>query len=130
MQAPRRDVGPTAELAARVQLGEDHLDPGQPGLGLDVDGDAAPVVVDLDRPVTAQRDLDQPAYPSQRLVDAELIELVRPEVYAKGGDYTPEMLPETPIVERLGGEVRVLDYLSDHSTTAIVTRIRATPAAR
>ncbi len=60
---------------------------------------------------------------------AGLIELVRPEVYAKGGDYTPEMLPETPIVERLGGEVRVLDYLSDHSTTAIVTRIRATPAA-
>jgi rfaE bifunctional protein nucleotidyltransferase chain/domain/rfaE bifunctional protein kinase chain/domain len=60
---------------------------------------------------------------------AELIELVRPEVYAKGGDYTPEMLPETPIVERLGGQVRVLDYLSDHSTTAIVSRIRATPAA-
>lgn len=57
---------------------------------------------------------------------AALIELVRPEVYAKGGDYTPEMLPETPIVERLGGQVRVLDYLSDHSTTAIVTRIRAT----
>jgi D-beta-D-heptose 7-phosphate kinase/D-beta-D-heptose 1-phosphate adenosyltransferase len=61
---------------------------------------------------------------------AELIELVRPEVYAKGGDYTPEMLPETPIVERLGGEVRVLDYLSDHSTTAIVTRIRTTEGAR
>ncbi len=60
---------------------------------------------------------------------AELIELVRPEVYAKGGDYTPEMLPETPIVERLGGQVRVLDYLSDHSTTAIVSRIRATAAA-
>jgi rfaE bifunctional protein nucleotidyltransferase chain/domain/rfaE bifunctional protein kinase chain/domain len=60
---------------------------------------------------------------------AELIELVRPEIYTKGGDYTPQMLPETPIVERLGGEVRVLDYLSDHSTTAIVTRIRTTPAA-
>jgi D-beta-D-heptose 7-phosphate kinase / D-beta-D-heptose 1-phosphate adenosyltransferase len=60
---------------------------------------------------------------------AERSDLVRPEIYAKGGDYTPEMLPETPIVERLGGEVRVLDYLSDHSTTAIVTRIRATPAA-
>jgi D-beta-D-heptose 7-phosphate kinase / D-beta-D-heptose 1-phosphate adenosyltransferase len=58
----------------------------------------------------------------------ELIEMVRPEVYTKGGDYTPQMLPETPIVERLGGEVRVLDYLSDHSTTAIVRRIRATPA--
>jgi bifunctional ADP-heptose synthase (sugar kinase/adenylyltransferase) len=35
------------------------------------------------------------------------------------------MLPETPVVRRLGGEVRVLDYLSDHSTSAIVRRIRA-----
>jgi D-beta-D-heptose 7-phosphate kinase / D-beta-D-heptose 1-phosphate adenosyltransferase len=56
---------------------------------------------------------------------AALIEAVRPDVYTKGGDYTPQMLPETPIVERLGGEVRVLDYLSDHSTTAIVGRIKA-----
>jgi len=55
----------------------------------------------------------------------ELLERVRPDVYAKGGDYTPQMLPETPVVERLGGQVRVLDYLSDHSTTAIVSRIRA-----
>ena len=54
-----------------------------------------------------------------------LLEKVSPEVYAKGGDYTPQMLPETPVVERLGGQVRVLDYLSDHSTTAIVDRIRA-----
>lgn len=53
-----------------------------------------------------------------------LLEAVRPEVYAKGGDYTPQMLTETPVVERLGGRVRVLDYLSDHSTAAIVERIR------
>jgi rfaE bifunctional protein nucleotidyltransferase chain/domain len=56
---------------------------------------------------------------------AELIEALHPDVYTKGGDYTPQMLPETPIVERLGGEVRVLDYLSDHSTTAIMGRIKA-----
>jgi rfaE bifunctional protein nucleotidyltransferase chain/domain len=56
----------------------------------------------------------------------DLIAQVRPDVYAKGGDYTPQMLPETPVVERLGGQVRVLEYLSDHSTTAIVARIRAT----
>ena len=56
---------------------------------------------------------------------AALIEMLRPDIYTKGGDYTPQMLPETPIVERLGGQVRVLDYLSDHSTTAIVGRIRA-----
>lgn len=52
----------------------------------------------------------------------ELLELVRPDVYAKGGDYTPEMLPETPVVEALGGRVRILDYLADHSTSAIVAR--------
>jgi rfaE bifunctional protein nucleotidyltransferase chain/domain/rfaE bifunctional protein kinase chain/domain len=55
----------------------------------------------------------------------ELLELVRPDVYAKGGDYTPEMLPETPVVEALGGEVRILDYLADHSTSAIVARAQA-----
>ena len=52
----------------------------------------------------------------------ELLDLVRPDVYCKGGDYTPEMLPETPVVERLGGEVRILGYLADHSTSAIVAR--------
>jgi rfaE bifunctional protein nucleotidyltransferase chain/domain/rfaE bifunctional protein kinase chain/domain len=57
---------------------------------------------------------------------AELLELVRPHVYAKGGDYTPEMLPETPVMAALGGEVRILDYLADHSTSAIVARAAAT----
>ena len=52
----------------------------------------------------------------------ELLQLVRPDVYAKGGDYTPAMLPETPVVEALGGEVHILDYLADHSTSAIVAR--------
>ncbi|MFB9902378.1 D-glycero-beta-D-manno-heptose 1-phosphate adenylyltransferase [Allokutzneria oryzae] len=57
---------------------------------------------------------------------ARLLRSLCPEVYVKGGDYTPEMLPETPIVRALGGEVRILDYLSDHSTTAVIDRIRAT----
>jgi D-beta-D-heptose 7-phosphate kinase/D-beta-D-heptose 1-phosphate adenosyltransferase len=52
----------------------------------------------------------------------ELLELVRPDVYAKGGDYTPEMLPETPVVEALGGAVHILGYLADHSTSAVVAR--------
>jgi D-beta-D-heptose 7-phosphate kinase / D-beta-D-heptose 1-phosphate adenosyltransferase len=55
----------------------------------------------------------------------ELLGLVRPDVYAKGGDYTAAMLPETPVVEALGGEVRILGYLADHSTSAIVARARA-----
>ncbi|GAA1626857.1 D-glycero-beta-D-manno-heptose 1-phosphate adenylyltransferase [Georgenia ruanii] len=53
-----------------------------------------------------------------------LIERIRPDVYAKGGDYTPEMLAETGPVRAYGGAVRMLDYVAEHSTTAVVERIR------
>ncbi|MEV1167244.1 D-glycero-beta-D-manno-heptose 1-phosphate adenylyltransferase [Nonomuraea sp. NPDC049784] len=56
-----------------------------------------------------------------------LLRMIRPELYVKGGDYTAEMLPEAPLVRSLGGEVRVLGYLSDHSTTAIIGRMRSLP---
>ena len=55
-----------------------------------------------------------------------LIRRLRPDVYAKGGDYSPEMLPETPDVHAVGGDVVILDYVADHSTTQIIGRIRAT----
>ena len=58
-----------------------------------------------------------------------LLELVRPDVYVKGGDYTPQMLPETDAVRSFGGEVRILDYVPAQSTTAVVSRIRAGTAA-
>ncbi|GER23112.1 bifunctional protein HldE [Zafaria cholistanensis] len=59
-----------------------------------------------------------------------LIEALRPHVYAKGGDYTPEMLPETDAVRAYGGTVAILDYVADHSTTDVIRRIRtAVPEA-
>ncbi|MET4591097.1 D-glycero-beta-D-manno-heptose 1-phosphate adenylyltransferase [Arthrobacter sp. 754] len=54
-----------------------------------------------------------------------LIRELRPEVYAKGGDYTPEMLEETEVVEEYGGRVAILDYVAERSTTAVVQRIQA-----
>ncbi|MGW4462894.1 D-glycero-beta-D-manno-heptose 1-phosphate adenylyltransferase [Micromonospora sp. NPDC004704] len=56
---------------------------------------------------------------------AALIETVRPDVYVKGGDYPPEMVPEAPLVRRLGGQVRTLGYVPDRSTSAIIDRIRS-----
>jgi len=56
-----------------------------------------------------------------------LLERLRPEVYAKGGDYTPDMLRETAVVEHYGGQVRIMDYVSAQSTTAVVERIRSGP---
>ncbi|MEV1157771.1 D-glycero-beta-D-manno-heptose 1-phosphate adenylyltransferase [Micromonospora chokoriensis] len=55
---------------------------------------------------------------------AALIEAVRPDVYVKGGDYPPELVPEAPLVRRLGGQVRTLGYVPDRSTSAIIERIR------
>jgi rfaE bifunctional protein nucleotidyltransferase chain/domain len=62
-----------------------------------------------------------------------LVEALRPEVYAKGGDYaavpgvTAKLLPERPAVEAYGGRVVLLDYLPDHSTSALIARVRALP---
>lgn len=55
---------------------------------------------------------------------ADLLRLLRPEVYVKGGDYSPDMLPEAPLVRALGGEVRIVDYVEDRSTTALLHRVR------
>ncbi len=55
---------------------------------------------------------------------ASLIEAIRPEVYVKGGDYPPELVPEAPLVRRLGGQVQILGYVPDRSTSAAIARIR------
>ncbi len=52
-----------------------------------------------------------------------LIRLIRPDVYVKGGDYTKETLPEAPIVEALGGVVEILPFLENRSTSNIIKRI-------
>jgi D-beta-D-heptose 7-phosphate kinase/D-beta-D-heptose 1-phosphate adenosyltransferase len=54
-----------------------------------------------------------------------LIEGVRPHVFAKGGDYRRETLPEARLVEQLGGVVQILPYVEDRSTTSIIERIQS-----
>lgn len=51
-----------------------------------------------------------------------LLRRIEPHVYAKGGDYTPEMLAETDVVRGYGGTVRIVDYVSPHSTSRIIAR--------
>ncbi len=56
----------------------------------------------------------------------QLIEVVRPDIFVKGGDYTRDRLPEAELVESLGGVVRILPFIADRSTTDIIERIRRT----
>lgn len=54
-----------------------------------------------------------------------LVELLKPDIYAKGGDYGPagKELPEAEAVAVYGGEVRILPYLPGRSTTDIIRTI-------
>jgi len=54
----------------------------------------------------------------------ELIKLVRPDLYVKGGDYDVERLAETALVRSWGGEARALPFVDGYSTTVLVERIR------
>lgn len=54
-----------------------------------------------------------------------LLELIKPDILVKGGDYTKEEVVGWEIVEGYGGEVRALDFLDDCSTTAIVEKIQS-----
>ena len=54
----------------------------------------------------------------------ELLRLVRPEIYVKGGDYDVEVLAETVLVRSWGGDARALPFVKGFSTTSMVERIR------
>ena len=54
----------------------------------------------------------------------DLLRLVRPALYVKGGDYDIERLAETELVRSWGGDARALPFVDGYSTTALVDRIR------
>lgn len=55
-----------------------------------------------------------------------LIAELRPDVHAKGTDYTPESVPERQVVAGYGGRTVVVGDPKDHATTDLLDRIRAT----
>lgn len=63
------------------------------------------------------------------------VELLRPAIYVKGGDYAgaragePDLtrLPEASSVLAYGGTVRLIPYLPGHSTTELIAAIKRLP---
>ncbi|HZU70194.1 MAG TPA: adenylyltransferase/cytidyltransferase family protein [Ktedonobacteraceae bacterium] len=68
---------------------------------------------------------------------SELLALLRPAIYVKGGDYGMEQsgvpdtgrLPEAKVVQQYGGVVRLIAYLPDHSTTKLIATIKQLPSS-
>jgi len=53
-----------------------------------------------------------------------LIEMLKPDIHVKGGDWKKEDMPETAVVESYGGEVVIIPHRVDISTTKRLEVIR------
>ena len=53
-----------------------------------------------------------------------IIEAIRPDVHAKGTDYTAESVPEAALVKKLGGRVEIVGDPKDHSTTQLCEQLK------
>ena len=55
---------------------------------------------------------------------AGLLSRLRPDVQCKGTDYTQDSVPEADVVRSYGGRVAIVGDPKDHSTTAILEKMR------
>ncbi len=76
--------------------------------------------------VAALRDVDYVMIFSEPNVEA-LLEELRPDVHAKGTDYTAETVPERGVAERLGIRVAIVGDPKEHSTRAFLDAVRKGP---
>jgi rfaE bifunctional protein nucleotidyltransferase chain/domain len=56
-----------------------------------------------------------------------LLEELRPDVHAKGTDYSAETVPERAVAERLGIRVAIVGDPKDHSTRELLESVRKAP---
>ncbi|MFC8923052.1 PfkB family carbohydrate kinase [Cellulosimicrobium sp. NPDC057127] len=117
-------AGHVATLEAAARLG-DHL-------VVLLNGDASvrrlkgpdrPVVTQADRArVLAALDCVSDVVVFDEDDPRDALDRLRPDVWAKGGDYTEDTLPEAEVVRRHGGRVVVLPFVAGRSTTSILER--------
>ena len=87
-------------------------------------GDGRPVLPEAERaeivaalePVTYVTIFNEPTV-------EELLLALKPDVHAKGTDYTTDTVPERDVVRSYGGQVAIVGDPKDHSTSAIIARL-------
>ncbi len=89
-------------------------------------GPSRPINSELDRAevVGALKAVDYVVLFGEQTAET-LIGKVKPAVYAKGGDYTLDTLPEAKIVQAYGGRVEFIDMVAGRSTTNVIAKIKA-----
>jgi rfaE bifunctional protein nucleotidyltransferase chain/domain len=56
----------------------------------------------------------------------EVVQEGRPDIYAKGGDYVMDQIPEGKAVLAYGGQAIAFDFEHDRSTTKLLNKVRST----
>ena len=105
-------------------------------------GDLLVVGINSDRQVAIQKGAGRPILPERERAELiaaldcvsyvtifdeptveELLLALKPEVHAKGTDYTVDTVPEREVVRSFGGRVAIVGDPKDHSTSEILSRM-------
>jgi rfaE bifunctional protein nucleotidyltransferase chain/domain len=105
-------------------------------------GDILVVAINSDEQVREQKGEGRPIIPSAQRAEivaslegvdyvtvfqeptvTELLLAIRPDVHAKGTDYTEETVPERDVVRSYGGQVAIVGDPKDHSTSEMLSRL-------
>ena len=105
-------------------------------------GDVLVVGVNSDRQVAIQKGAGRPILPATERAELlaalesvsyvtifdeptveELLLALKPDVHAKGTDYTVDTVPEREVVKSYGGRVAIVGDPKDHSTSEILFRM-------
>lgn len=105
-------------------------------------GDILVVGINSDKQVAIQKGEGRPVLPAQERAEIvaalesvtyvtifteptveQLLLTLKPDVHAKGTDYTTESVPERDVVRSYGGQVAIVGDPKNHSTTEIITRV-------
>src|SRR5215211_874506 len=105
-------------------------------------GDILVVGINSDEQVATQKGAGRPVLPASERAEIvaslesvtyvtifdeptveQLLLALKPDVHAKGTDYTTDTVPERDVVRSYGGEVAIVGDPKDHSTSAIIARL-------
>jgi D-glycero-beta-D-manno-heptose 1-phosphate adenylyltransferase len=105
-------------------------------------GDMLIVGINSDKQVAIQKGAGRPVLPAKERAEIvaalesvtyvtifdeptveELLLTLKPDVHAKGTDYTTDTVPERDVVRSYGGQVAIVGDPKDHSTSAIIARL-------
>ena len=143
----KKQVAAAREAGARIVLANGCFDVLHVGhirylAGARELGDVLVVGINSDEQVALQKGTGRPVLPAMERAEIvaalesvtyvtifnestveELLLALKPDVHAKGTDYTTETVPERDVVRSYGGQVAIVGDPKDHSTSAIIAQL-------